>query len=205
MYLNEKEKNEISKKIENLEKESSAELVAVITKKSDDYRFISSLFIICSIFIVSFISLFLFEITTFQLVQIQLLTFLILYFLFEKFDNLILSFLPKSYKKQKASRNANEQFLNLRLNRTKTNQGIMFFVSIDEKYVEIIADKTISEKISNDYWQDIINEFIKDVKRNKLSLGYLKAINSCSEILTKEFPIQKNDENELSNSVIELG
>lgn len=204
MYLNEKEKNEISKTIENLEKKSSAELVAVITKRSSDYRFISSIITICSIFAVSFISLFLFEVTAFQLIEIQLLTFLILYFLFEKFDNFVLSLLPKSYKKQKASKNANEQFLNLGLNKTKTNQGIMFFVSIDEKYVEIIVDDTISKKISNNYWQNIINEFIEDVKNNQLSLGYLKAINSCSEILIKEFPIQKDDENELPNSVIEL-
>lgn len=50
----------------------------------------------------------------------------------------------------------------------------------------------------------VVDEFIKDVKKKELSNGYLKAIDSCSGILIKEFPIQKNDKNELPNDVIEL-
>jgi putative membrane protein len=112
--------------------------------------------------------------------------------------------LPKSYKQSKASQNAHEQFYNLGLNRTKTKQGIMFFVSFDEKYVEIISDTSISSKIEDNYWQKIVDEFVKDVKKKELSNGYLKAIDSCSRILIKQFPIQKNDKNELPNDVIEL-
>ena len=49
MKLNEKDKELISQEIENLEKLSSAELVAVITKRSGDYKYATSL---VSIFIV---------------------------------------------------------------------------------------------------------------------------------------------------------
>lgn len=205
MYLDEKEKELISKKIENLEKLSSAELVAVITKRSGDYRYINSLITISVVFVISFALVFLLNFSSLQLLQIQLFTFISIYLFFEKFDTFILNTFPTSYKRSKASQNAQEQFSNLGLSRTKTNQGIMFFVSLDEKYVEIIADKVISEKIKDDYWKEIVDEFVKDVKKKDLSLGYLKAITSCSEILIKEFPIQDNDENELSNDVIELG
>ena len=204
MYLGEKEKELISKKIENLEKSSSAELVAVITKKSGDYRYINTLINIFVIFVISFFLIFFFDFSPIQLLEIQLLSFIGFYLFFEKFDNLILNILPKSYKREKASLNAHEQFSNLGLNRTKTNQAIIFFVSLDEKYVEIITDKTICEKIKDDYWQTIVDEFVKDVKNNNLSNGYLKAMDSCSEVLIKEFPIAKDDENELANNVIEL-
>jgi putative membrane protein len=204
MYLGEEEKELISKKIENLEKLSSAELVAVITKRSGDYKYINTLINIFVIFVISFFLIFFFDFSSIQLVEIQLLSFIGFYLFFEKFDNLILNLLPKSYKREKASLNAHEQFSNLGLNRTKTNQAIMFFVSLDEKYVEIITDKTIYEKIKDDYWQTIVDEFVKDVKNNNLSNGYLKAMDSCSEILIKEFPITKDDENELANNVIEL-
>lgn len=205
MYLNEKEKELISKKIEYLEKSSSAELVAVITKRSGDYRYINSLITIAIIFIISFFLISFSDFSALQLLQVQVLTFIGIYLLFEKFDTFILNTFPTNYKRSKASQNAHEQFSNLGLNRTKTNQGIMFFVSLDEKYVEIIADKVISQKIKDEYWKEIVDEFVKDVKKKDLSLGYLKAITSCSEILIKEFPIQDNDENELSNDVIELG
>lgn len=80
----------------------------------------------------------------------------------------------------------------------------MFFVSIDERYVEIITDSAIKQKIDDSYWQNIVDEFIKDVKNQKLALGYLKAIKSCNDILIRNFPIQKDDKNELSNEVLEL-
>jgi putative membrane protein len=204
MYLNDNEKKLISKEIENLEKSSSAELVAVITKRSGDYNYIMSILNICIVFSISFFIIFFTSFSNIELLQIQLLIFIAIFLFLEKFDNLILSLLPKFYKRDKASTNAQEQFLNLGLNRTKTNQAIMFFVSLDEKHVEIITDKTISKKIKDEYWQIIVDEFILDVKKNNLSKGYLKAINSCSQILIKEFPIQANDKNELSNDVIEL-
>lgn len=203
MYLNEDEKQQISKEIENLEAKSSAELVAVITKQSSSYNFEVVVLSLILTTIISLISLLL-DISSIKLFQIQVLSFFIFYFLFDKFNKSLLTFLPKSYKHQKASEYANEQFLNLGLQTTKTKQAIMFFVSTDEKYVEIITDSAIKEKIEDTYWQKIVDEFIIDVKNKHLASGYLKAIKSCNEILIEKFPIQKNDENELSNEVIEL-
>ena len=204
MKIKQKDKELISKEIENLEKYSSAELVAVVTKRSSDYKYAISLINIFVLFSISFLLIFFTQKEASELLQIQLLIFVGISLFFEKFNNFVVKLLPKTYKYNKASKNAHKQFYNLGLNRTKTRQGIMFFVSYDEKYVEIIADKEISKKIDDEYWQVIVKEFIKDVKNNNLSNGYVKAIKSCSEILVKNFPIQTDDENELSNEIIEL-
>ncbi len=37
-----------------------------------------------------------------------------------------------------------------------------------------------------------------------MSQGYIKAIDSCSDILIRNFPIQDDDKNELSNEVREI-
>lgn len=203
MNLNENEKQEISKEIERLEEKSSAELVAVTTKQCSSYKFeMLSLTLIITTFI-SLLAL-LFEITDIKLFQIQVLSFLSFYFIFQKYDKTFLSLIPKTYKYKKASDYATKQFVNLGLQRTKTKQAIMFFVSFDEKYVEIITDSVIKQKIDDSYWQKIVNEFINDVKNKEVANGYLKAIKSCNSILIDKFPIQENDKNELSNDVIEL-
>ena len=204
MILSNKEKELISKEIENLEKFSSTELVAVVTKRSGNYKLASAMFAVFSLFFISFLLLLVSFKTAFELIQIQLLVFIGIYVFSERFKSYFLKILPKNYKYQVASRNAHNQFFNLQLHKTKSKQVIMFFVSFDEKYVEIISDTTVSSKIKNEYWQTIIDEFVKDVKKKELSNGYLKAIDSCSEILIKEFPIQENDKNELPNDVIEL-
>lgn len=203
MYLNNKEKQDISKEIEALEKKSSVELVAVITKQSGSYKFETISISLFLTVIVSLISL-IFDISSIKLFQIEILSFFFFFFLLSKFNKLLLSVIPKSYKYDKASENAAQQFLSLGLNSTKTKQAIMFYVSLDEKYVEILTHSAIKEKIDDSYWQDIVNEFTKDVKNKEFSKGYIKAIKSCNDILIKEFPIKKDDINELSNEVIEL-
>ena len=155
MHLNENEKQQISKEIENLELKSSAELVAVITKQSSSYKFeIVALSLVIAT-IISLITL-LSDISAIKLFQVQVISFFIFYFIFDKFNKTLLTFLPKSYKHQKASDYANTQFSNLGLQTTKTKQAIMFFVSIDEKYVEVITDSAIKEKISDEYWQRLL-------------------------------------------------
>ena len=103
MYLNENQKEQISKEIENLEKLSSAELVAVIAKRSSNYKYVSLIICILLVFSTSFILFFIKEISTLELLQYQLLIFMGTTLIFEKFDNLILKILPQSYKHQKAS------------------------------------------------------------------------------------------------------
>lgn len=204
MYLNENEKQQISKEIENLEKLSSAELVAVITKQSSSYKFETILVSIIIVSLFSIISLITTKTTALGLFQLQFIVFFSSYFVFTKFSSFLLRVLPKAYKYNKSSIYANKQFSNLGLQTTKTKQAIMFFVSIDEKFVEIITDAKIKEKIKDTYWQTIVDKFIIDVKNNQLKEGYLEAIKSCNKILIENFPIQENDENELSNEVIEL-
>lgn len=204
MYLSENEKQKISKEIEDLEKQSSAELVAVITKQSSSYKYENILVSLIFVILFSIISLLVNDISATRLFQWQVIILFFSYFIFVKFDYLLLKVLPKAYRYNKSSKYANKQFINLGLQTTKTKQAIMFFVSIDEKFVEIITDSKIKEKIEDSYWQTIVDSFILDVKNKQLQEGYLKAIKSCNKILIENFPIQEDDENELSNEVIEL-
>ena len=203
MNLKKNEKELISKEIENLEKLSSSELVAVVAKRSGNYKLSASMFSVILLFCTSFLYYFFVEETSIiQLLEIQFVTFIGFYLLFGRFRNFLLFVLPKKYKHKIASQNAHKQFYNLKLNNTKNKQAIMFFVSLDEKFVEIITDEEISKEIPNSHWQMIIDEFIIDIKNNQLLEGYLKAIKACSYILNEKFPKKENDENELSNEVI---
>ena len=203
MYLNNDEKESIEKQIKKLEEKSSAELVAVITDFSSSYNLLILIFSLVFTFLISLINLY-FNASTIMFFEIQLSTFAFFILMFHNFKQYFLYLLPKKYKYNKASKKAKEEFINQGLYDTQTKLAIMFFVSIEEKYVEIITDKNVKEKIDDTYWQEIVNEFIKDVKNKEFTQGYEKAIKSCSEILINNFPIEKNDKNELSNEVIEL-
>lgn len=203
MHLNNLEKELISREIENLESKSSAELVAVITKSSDDYKYEATLASLIITFLISLISIY-FDIDKSKLFELQIVSFFGFYFLFYFFKNILFYLLPKNYKYKKASNNATIEFFKLGLHLTQTQEAIMFYVSTDEKFVKIITDKNIKEKIDDSYWQKIVDDFLKDVKNKEFSNGYIKAIKSCNKILIEKFPIKSNDKNELQNEVIEL-
>lgn len=88
MILSEKDKELISKEIENLEKLSSTELVAVVTKRSGNYKLASSMFAVFSLFFISFLLLLITYKSAFELIQIQLLVFIGIYIFSERFKSL---------------------------------------------------------------------------------------------------------------------
>lgn len=205
MILNETQKEKISSLIAQIETKSSAELVAVVAKKSGSYKFLWAFVAFFVMFVLSFFVLSFFQITTnFLFLWGQLFVFCTTYLFFYMYEDFFIQFLPKRYRHQKAWDNAYKNFHNLGLNKTKTKAAIMFYVSLDEKYVAIITDSAIKAKLDDRYWEEIVAFFIKDVKEDKLADGYIRAIGSCGKILIEKFPIKKDDINELSNEVIEL-
>ena len=72
-----------------------------------------------------------------------------------------------------------------------SKQKIMFFISLDEKYIEILVDEEISKIIPNNHWQNIVDEFLTKIKENQFENGYLEAIKACTSILAKEFPKER--------------
>jgi len=115
-----------------------------------------------------------------------------------------MKFVPKSLARLRASRFAREQFYAQNVHNTVERSGILIFVSVAERYVEIIGDQGINDVIAKNEWRDIVNQFVRDVKSQHLGDGFVTAINSCGDKLTTHFPIRDGDKNELPNRIIIL-
>ena len=111
---------------------------------------------------------------------------------------------PPAVRFGNCRRYAFEQFFVQRLNETNKRTGVMIFVSVDEHYVELIADRGINDKVQPGVWGGIVNELVKDIRTRHVHEGYLKAITSCRGILVEHFPEVKDDVNELADNLIEL-
>ena len=62
-------------------------------------------------------------------------------------------------------------------------QCILFFVSLGEHYVEIIADDETHSRVRSNIWNKTIDDFTATVTD-----GLLGAIESCSAILKTHYP-----------------
>jgi putative membrane protein len=61
---------------------------------------------------------------------------------------------------------------------------LLLFVSIGERYVEIIADHKIHGVVPEGTWDKIVGDFVTTVKSGRIVEGLLDAIEACRTFLS---------------------
>ncbi|HMS65992.1 MAG TPA: TPM domain-containing protein [Ignavibacteria bacterium] len=95
-----------------------------------------------------------------------------------------------------------KEFFNLNMNETIDKTGVLFFILLDDRKFEIIADEGINKLISSEKWKEFTDEIILHFSEKKYYEGILNLLEKVGIILIKEFPVKAGDKNELSNDVV---
>lgn len=202
--ISEEEKRQISAAIRAVERQSSAEIVAVIVPKSDDYLFIPIFWAALGALAVPAITMAAGLVPAPHYAYgLQLLVFLLLVSA-GRIEAVAMALIPPSVKKARAANAARNYFLALKLHATKKRSGLMIFVSVAEHYVEILTDIEIAQKLPNSTWEAIVQSFIARVRAGQTAHGYLEAIQSIGALLISHFPRDPDDTDELPNHLIVL-
>lgn len=203
-FLSEADKQRIAEAIRDAETKTSGELVTVIAHTADTYLYIPILWAsMAALTLPAIVLLLTVDLQFPMLYVLQLATFLGLALLF-RWNPLKMRLIPKAVKNRRASRLAWEQFFAQNLHLTQQRTGVLLFVSVAERYVEIIADKGINDIVKQNAWDDIVTDFAKRVKAKEIPEGFLSAIGACGELLAESFPRRKGDIDELPNRLIEI-
>lgn len=92
-------------------------------------------------------------------------------------------------------------FEELCMNKTAERNGVLFHVNFERKYLTIIGDSGIHEKVSQSYWDHlhdyITSEFAKGNYYKALKSGILET----GLELKKYFPVKGENPNQLSNEI----
>jgi uncharacterized membrane protein len=92
-------------------------------------------------------------------------------------------------------------FESLDMHKTAQRNGVLFYLSIEDRKLAIIGDKGINENVSADFWNAILEELVQSFKQGKLAEGLAIGIARAGQQLSSFFPYQKDDHNELSNDI----
>ena len=87
------------------------------------------------------------------------------------------------------------------LHHTQAGACLLIFVSAQERYVEIMTDRGVAQKIADDQWQEIVSTFVQQVQRHQTAEGFIECIKSCSHLLMEHYPATSN-KNELPNKLV---
>lgn len=197
------ERKRIARAITRAEKKCSGEIVAVVADRSDDYYFIPFLWaalaaLAAPLALLPFAPWPLWHVYALQLGVFACGAMLALW----PVTRLML--VPKPVRRARAHRHALEQFLAQNLHTTRGRTGVLIFVSVAERFAEVIADEGIYEKAPPEIWSGLVAALTARIGKGEAADGFTEAIAECGRILAEHFPPGSAKRNELPNHLIEL-
>ncbi len=199
----------VTEAIIQAERHTSGEIVAVAARASDDYVHVPiHIAAACALalpLLIPFLSHFMpwSSISVWQLFSSQLLVFIVLALVLS-LPRLRFAVTPKSMMQKYAHNHAAAQFLASNMSATRERTGVLIFVSLLERYVEVIGDKAIAEKLSQRDWQVIIDEMLPLLRDKKSVDAMVLAVQHCGALLAQHFPAGAQNKNQLPDRFIVL-
>lgn len=207
--MTEEEHARIAAAIREAEANTSGEIYCVLAQRSDGYFFSAAMIVTVSIMVISLAVAFLMETwwLTMRLpvfVSAQLLALAAALALIYVLPGLRIRLAPRRWLYVRAHDNALKQFLGRNVHLTAERTGVLIFVSLAERYAEIVADAGINAKVPQDMWDSIVAGLIDDAKNGRLADGFVTAVAAVGALLAEHFPVAPNDVNELEDHLVEI-
>ena len=87
---------------------------------------------------------------------------------------------------------------------TEHNSGVLVYVLLADKAVEIVADRGINRKVAQETWQVICRAMESAFREESFEAGAIEGITAINELLTQHFPRRGEGPNELPDQVVVL-
>lgn len=95
-------------------------------------------------------------------------------------------------------------FSTLRVWDTAENSGILIYVQLVERRVEILADRGIAARVAQDEWDAICREMETSFRLGRWRDGALQAVTQAGALLAQHFPAGANNPDELPDQPVVL-
>lgn len=105
---------------------------------------------------------------------------------------------------QTARQRAVEVFSQLRVWDTEHNSGVLIYVQLVDRKVEILADRGISALVAQAEWDAICRRLEQSYRKGEFEQGTLAAVEEITVRLARHFPPREANPNELPNRPVVL-
>lgn len=202
-FFTKEEREKIKETTRDVESGTIGEVAVMVVESSDPYVEAE---IIGGVLLGSLLALIItvsyFHSSIWSYVVLSFLLFFPSFFIFKKFPVLKTAFIGHKRKRYAVREKALRAFYERGLYKTKKNTGVLFFLSLLERKVWVLADKGIHEKIK----QEALNKFAKivsaGIKEGRASDALCEAIREAGALLAMHFPKTPDDTDELPDDVM---
>lgn len=202
-FFTDVEKEQIKAATAIVESRTIGEIAVMVVDESSHYREVEAFGGIILGSLVAFIMtvLFLHE-SIWWYVPLSFILFFPAWFLFKEFRALKMHGIGNKRKEKAVRERALNAFYERGLYKTKQNTGVLFFISLLEHKVWVLADKGINEKIKQATLDKFAQHIAEGIREGHACNNLIEAIREAGELLAQYYPIQPGDINELSDEII---
>ena len=108
------------------------------------------------------------------------------------------------FKGQSARERAIELFSQLRVWDTQQNTGVLIYLLLADRAVEIVADRGIHAKVDSHEWSKVCRQMEAAFKQSDFEGGVVSGVQAVTRHLTQHFPSDSHDRNELPDKPVVL-
>lgn len=94
-----------------------------------------------------------------------------------------------------------EVFQSLNMHQTKERNAVLFHVNFEKKYLTIIGDEGIHDKVNQHFWDKLHDEITAGFVQRQYFKAIYDGIIKTGKELKIHFPVKGNHTNELSNEI----
>jgi putative membrane protein len=110
---------------------------------------------------------------------------------------------PPGLAEDAAHRAALAQFMAHGVHLTAARTGVLLYICMAPRRIEVLADSGIHSKVSPEKWEETVALIAAEARAGRLSDGLAAAIRTVGVLLAQHFPRTADDRNELPNRVVE--
>ena len=111
---------------------------------------------------------------------------------------------PRARREAAARHLAEASFTRLGLHRTGSRGGVLLFVALAERHVEILADEAAALALPEDTWPRAVELFTQELRQGDLDGGFAVTLNFLADRLAQALPRLPGDRNELADRLVLL-
>ena len=107
-------------------------------------------------------------------------------------------------KGQSAAERALDVFSQLRVWDTQHNNGVLIYLLLADRDVEVVADRAIHAKVAPQEWERICRDMEAAFRQAKYEQGVVNGVQAVTQHLQEHFPAHGAGKNELSDKTVLL-
>ena len=186
--LTEDEKQRIHAAEAAVERRTAAEFSVVVVPQSDRYPYVGLVWAAGAALLVALAAALIApDIELLEALAIEVVALVVFALIFDWMP-VRLCLVSRHHKNARARQLAHREFAAHLMGGGEHRNRVLLFVSLGERYVEIIADRDTHKLVPEGTWERIVAAFLAKVKAGAVADGILAAIEACGQVLETHHP-----------------